>query len=339
MRRLLIALAACSALAAPAGRALAWGDTGHRMIGRLAMEALPKDAGLPAFLLAPSAVDTVEEYAREPDRWRKAGRLHDSDRDPAHFIDLDDDGKTLGGSALAALPPRRVDYQASLAAMKVDEVKAGYLPYAIADGWQQLVKDLAYWRVETAAKAHDKDPQHQAWYAADIARREDLVIRDLGVWAHYVGDGSMPLHTSIHFNGWGAEYPNPQGFTQEHVHTPWEAFFVKANVKLDAVRAAMRPYRPCQADILGCTAAYLGESNAQVIPFYSLDKSQAFKTATPEGVRFTTVRVAAGASELRDLVLDAWAASATLPVGYPGVSLKEVENGGIDPWIMIYGDG
>ena len=28
---------------------------------------------------------------------------------------------------------------------------AGYLPYSIVDGWQQLVKDFGYWRVLVAA--------------------------------------------------------------------------------------------------------------------------------------------------------------------------------------------
>ena len=31
------------------------------------------------------------------------------------------------------------------------QYSAGYLPYSIVDGWQQLVKDLAYWRVDVAA--------------------------------------------------------------------------------------------------------------------------------------------------------------------------------------------
>lgn len=337
MKRTLLVFAAAAAFAAPAGAAFAWGDTGHRMVGRLGMEALPRDAGLPAFLLTPATVDTIEELAREPDRWRKAGRIHDSDRDPGHFIDLDDKAQSLAGSPITALPPRRVDYQLSLAAAKTDEVKAGYLPYAIADGWQQLVKDFAYWRVETAAKARDRNPDHQAWYAADLTRREGLIIRDLGVWAHYVGDGSQPLHTTIHFNGWG-EFPNPDDFTQLHVHTPWEAFYVKASIHFDGVRADLRPYSPCTTEILQCVEAYLKETNDQVVPFYRLDKAGAFRAATPEGVAFTDARIGAGASKLRDLVLDAWKASEAMGAGYPGVTVKEVE-GGMDPWEMIYGDG
>jgi hypothetical protein len=35
-----------------------------------------------------------------------------------------------------------------------------------------------------------------------------LILRDLGVWSHYVADASNPMHTTIHSDGWG-EYPNP----------------------------------------------------------------------------------------------------------------------------------
>ncbi len=67
------------------------------MIGRLAMETLPAD--LPAFLRSRVAVEAIGELAREPDRWKDAGRIHDAERDPAHYLDLDDGGKVVGGPA------------------------------------------------------------------------------------------------------------------------------------------------------------------------------------------------------------------------------------------------
>ena len=33
----------------------------------------------------------------------------------------------------------------------------------------------------------------------------------MGVMGHYVGDGSQPLHTTVHFNGWVGD--NPKGYT------------------------------------------------------------------------------------------------------------------------------
>ncbi len=39
-------------------------------------------------------------------------------------------------------------------------------------------------------------------------------------------------------------------------------------------------------------------------------------------------RIAAGAAELRDLVVDAWRASETATVGYPGVGVGTLEAAG-----------
>jgi hypothetical protein len=338
MKRLIATVAAAAALAAPAV-VLGWAETGHRVIGRLAIEALPSD--LPAFLRSREAVAAVEELGREPDRWRGSGKIHDSDRDPAHFIDLDDNGLTLAGLTLDKLPARRGDFEATLTGAHVDVEKSGYLPYAIVDGWQQLTKDFAYWRVETAALARDPNPEHQGWYARDLKLRESLVVRDLGVWSHYVGDGSMPMHLSIHFNGWG-DFPNPERFTKTPIHTVFEGTYVKKFVSVDQVRARLRPYQACPKPIEVCTADYLHATWTQVLPTYQLEKQVGYNLASPQATAFVADRIAAGASELRDLIVDAWNASATTSVGYagrgkPSVTLQAVQSGAVDPWDAIYG--
>ncbi len=48
---------------------------------------------------------------------------------------------------LETLPPTRADYEKALAAVGHDSWNAGYLPYSIIDGYQQLVKDFTYWRI------------------------------------------------------------------------------------------------------------------------------------------------------------------------------------------------
>jgi hypothetical protein len=219
--------------------------------------------------------------------------------------------------------------------------KSGYLPYAIADGWEQLAKDFAYWRVETAALARDPNPAHRVWYARDVKLRESLIVRDLGVWSHYVGDGSMPMHMSIHYNGWG-DFPNPEGFTKAPIHTVFEGTYVKKFVTVDQVRARLRPYQACAKPIEACTADYLHETWTQVLPTYQLEKKAGYNLASPEATAFVADRIAAGASELRDLVVDAWNASAATSVGYPGrgkpaVTLQAVQSGAVDPWDAIYG--
>ncbi|MDE2355634.1 MAG: S1/P1 Nuclease [Alphaproteobacteria bacterium] len=329
----LAALAAASTLAAP-GAALAWGSTGHRMIGQLAVETLPDT--LPAFLRSSDAAFFVGEASREPDRWRDSGKVHDTDHDPAHFVDEDDSGKVLGGPSLDALPPTRAAYETALRAVGADSWKAGYLPYSIAEGYQQLVKDMTYWRMETAALDFVTDPGHRAWLAADRKAREALILRDLGVLGHFVGDGSQPLHVTVHFNGWGP-FANPKGYTTARIHVPFEGPFVFIHVSKAAVRAQMSPLAPPAAPIEAWTAAYLAHAHDEVIPLYELYKSGGFSADPDKGAAFAAARLAEGASALRDLTVGAWRDSADGAVGYPALRLSEVVDRKIDPYDVLFG--
>jgi hypothetical protein len=334
LRRLMVSAACASLSLVAAHGALAWGSTGHRMVGRLAMEDLPAD--LPPFLRSREAIEAIGELAREPDRWRDAGRTHDTDRDPGHFVDLGDDGRVLGGPSLAELPATRAAYETALRAAGADSWRAGYLPYSIVDGWQQLAKDFAYWRAEKAAARATANPAHRIWLNEDAARRENLILRDLGTLAHYVGDGSQPLHASIHFNGWGPG-PNPQGFTEDKIHAYFEGQFVRDYVTADAVHAAMTPYKDCACSIEARTAAYLGATNRQVIPLYALWKDGSFENGDARGRAFVARQLALAVDELRDEVIDAWRASANGEVGYPAVKVADVLAGKVDPYDSLYG--
>ena len=319
-----------------AGAAFAWGSSGHRIIGELAIETLPPE--LPAFLHTPGAAAAAGEYSREPDRSRGSGKAHDSDRDPGHFVDGDDAGKVAGVVALTDLPPTREAYDTALRGAGVTSWKMGYLPYSIVEDWQQLVKDFAYWRVDAAGAKFATVPAHKAWLAADGERRQQQILIDIGLLSHFVGDGSMPLHASIHFNGWGS-FPNPNGYTPEHVHVPWEGDYVRQVVTEPAVRAAMRPFQDCNCSIEQRVGAYLAGDQQQVVPFYELEKAGAFKPGVAKGVAFTTWRVAEGAAELRDEIVLAWRASAAASIGYqPALSVTEVEAGKVDPYDSLYGD-
>ncbi|MGH6956257.1 MAG: S1/P1 Nuclease [Caulobacteraceae bacterium] len=335
--RIGIGLAAAAVLAlGAAGQALAWGSTGHRLIGVAAMEALP--GALPAFLRTRAAATAVGEFSREPDRSREAGKAHDSDRDPGHFVDADDDGRIAGAVPLNALPPTREAYETALRAAGTTSWKMGYLPYSIIENWQQLAKDFAYWRVDEAGARRVSDPSHRAWLAADGERREEQILIDIGQLSHFVGDGSMPLHLSVHYNGWG-KYPNPNGYTEAKVHVPWEGAYVRRTVTLKGVRAAMAPFHDCACPIGERVGAYLTDDLHQVIPFYQLEKAGAFQPGAQRGAAFTTGRVAAGAAELRDEIVLAWRASADEKVGYrPEVTAGEVEAGAVDPYVSLYGE-
>jgi hypothetical protein len=316
--------------------AFGWGATGHRYIGEIAIRALPDE--VPGFLRSDDVARQAGELAREPDRWRGSGQIHDSERDPGHFVDVSDDLTILNGPQLSALPPTRSDYDTALRAVGTTQYKVGYLPYSIVDGFQQLKTDFAYWRVDMAGAKFAKDEKARAWFDKDRALHEMLAIRDLGVWAHFVGDASQPMHASVHYDGWG-DLPNPEGFSSKQgIHRHFEGAFVHDNVSETDVAALVPAYRDCSCAIEARTAQYLTATNAQVVPFYRLEKAGAFESATAEGKSFAAARVAAGAAELRDLIVDAWRASESAKIGFPQVSVSDVEAGHADALGPLMGE-
>lgn len=333
MKRLQLLAVAAFAAVLPA-IAFAWGSSGHRMIGEAAMRALPSE--LPAFLHAPQAALDVGEYSREPDRLKGAGKTFDSDFSPGHFVDLGDDGKILGGPSLAALPATREDYDAALKAVGQDSWKAGYLPYSIVDSYQRLAKEFAYWRALDYAAAAPRWKAHREWFLADRRRRETQVLIAIGQLSHYVADGSQPLHVTIHFNGWG-DYPNPEGFsTSRSFHSAFEGDLVNAQVRPQEVAARMTPFRSCHCALEQRLADYLSATGRQVVPLYRLEKAGGMNPGDPRGAAFARQQIAVGASELRDLIVEAWRASDRQSVGWKPVPLPDILAGKVDPYLPLY---
>lgn len=339
MKRLAIAALALVAAGGIAMQASAWGNTGHRLIGMAAVRGLPDE--LPAFLRTPAAAAEVGELSREPDRTKGGGQPHDRERDTAHFVDLIEDGRVMNeqGMSIDALPRLKSEYDAALATAGIEVDDAGYLPYAIMDGYQQLVRDFATWRVLYAAEGRERDPGKRAWYREDRLRREALILRDMGYLGHYVGDGSQPHHTTIHYNGWNRDTPNPEGFTtSRQTHGAFEGAFTARVARLDTVEAAMAAPALDGFDLRARVPAYLRATLTEVTPFYALEKAGGFAESDARGGDFVTARLAAGASELRDLFVLAWRDSADDSIGWPTVKVNEVEAGAADPWLAMYGE-
>lgn len=334
LRLKILAYAAAVGLALTPVMASAWGSLGHRIIGELAIMTLPEE--VPAFLRGKQAAADLGELAREADRSKGSGRVHDTNRDSAHFVDLDDNGRILGGPKLVEMQATRAEYEAALQAAGTDSWKAGYLQYSIIDTYQQLVRDFAYWRVDVAAGKRAKGAR-KAWYRRDRVRREALLISNLGTLAHYVGDGAQPLHVTSHYNGWG-DYPNPEGFSTERVHQGIDGSPALSGLTRDGVMAEMPAPRPCDCAIDKRVIDYLLDSNSLVTPLYRMIGEDAFKPGDPRGAKFSTGRLAVAAAELRDLIVMAWRESATVKVGYPQVSVADIESGKLaDPWDSMVG--
>ncbi|QHN04609.1 nuclease [Granulicella sp. WH15] len=283
----------------PAQSAFAWGHYGHEMINRLAAEKLPAD--VPAFLRSPAALDAMEFYSPEPDRWRS---LAEPDLSavvaPDHFIDME--WSDLVGNPL---PRRRYDFIRALAYaqkshpdMALSPEKVGLLPYAIDEGYEKLKNDMRWYRGLVA--------QHK-----DTRAAEAEIVYLAGILGHFVGDGSQPLHATMQFNGWTG--PNPNGYTTDKgFHSKFESDFVNSTVKAERDLAPLVPAAPVvSSDVFADTMTYLHRSNSFVEPVYQLEKAHAFDgSGTPEGRKLVNERLAAGATELRDLIYTAWVKSA-----------------------------
>jgi hypothetical protein len=316
------------------GDCWAWGATAHEWLSGIAIEKLPDS--LPPFIRTPESAADIAALGRELDRSRGAGRTHDAERDPGHSINLAEDGTVVGALPLSQLPFTREEYDTLLRAKGLTQYKAGFLPYAIIDGWQQIRKDFAYWRALSKAMETATTPEERAWFEADRHRREKQIIHNIGIWSHYVGDAAQPLDVSVHYDGWG-DYANPNGYTPKHIRAYFEGAFVKANLSRAAVAAKVGPFVDCTCTIETQTKDLLRVTLAQVVPLYALEKEGGFRRGDPRGIAFATARLSAGATALRNMIVDAWLDSANTPVGYPMVNVRDIESGKVRATRELFG--
>jgi hypothetical protein len=321
-RMMLLAAGVVVAATEPAS---AWGALGHRLVSHVAAEKLP--ASVPAFVRSAAAVAEIGALGPEADRLKGSGESWDADEDHGPFVDIGDDGMVAAVVSLDALPPTREAYDTLLRSAGTDQYRVGYLPYQILDGYEQVVTDFAYWRVDSVGERSAATAAGKEFFHADRLLRETLTLRDIGYWSHFVGDASQPLHISVHYNGWG-NYPNPNGYSNSPtIHARFETTLVDAVATDERVAAAVGDYVPSTTPVPARIAAYLRASLAGVPRIYQLEAAGAIDAASPQAAAFVITRLAAGATMLRDLTADAWAASENSSVGYPAIRVSDVESG------------
>lgn len=311
---------------------LAWGDKGHEIIGQLAGSSFPST--LSAFMRTMPAQYEIMYLGPEMDRLKGSGTAWDAENDPGHYIDLDDSAMVAGVVSLQKLPASREAYDTALRAVNTDQYRQGYSPYAIVEGWQQLRDDFAYWRVDNYRATHASPAGARAEAATNRAIDQALILRDVGVWGHFVEDACQPLHVTIHFNGWG-KYPNPNGYTMsQQTHSFFESTFVNRYISPSIVRPLMKPSSIAapatllkQELVMANVADYINGSLQAVTPFYEIEKAGGFAQGTPAAITFTATQLARGADELRDLVALAWYDSLNEKVGYPYQSVRDILKG------------
>ena len=277
---------------------LGWGRDGHMMINRLASAKLPAD--VPEFLRSPYAQDAMAYYGPEPDRWKSTLEPElGAATSPDHYIDLE-----WADLINQPLPRKRYDFIRDLAIaqqqhpdLKLTPDSVGMQPWAATEWYQRTKADMREYRTLKAA-------------AQDTRPVEALILVDAGILGHFVGDASNPLHTSIQFNGWTG--PNPNGYTTEHhIHGQMESDFVASNI----TPAEVAPLIPAQPKLLGDFfddyVKYVRHSNTLVERAYQIEKTGGFVGAgSPDSRAFIDERLAAGATELRDVIYTAWVRSA-----------------------------
>lgn len=271
-----------------------WGMDGHQIVGQVAAAKLP--LAMPAFFRDAQAQLAYLNY--EPDRWRSDGmpEVNEAFRYD-HYIDLE----VVPDSVLAVQD--RFEYLAAMqrSGMAVPERDAGLLPFAILELHERLTIAFSQWRAEM-------DPSKKAWI-------EQRVLNDAGILGHFVADAANPHHTTVHHNGWADNWPNPRGFTTERTfHGRFESEFVRTHIRVeDVLPVAVAPVHNV-TELRPAVLAHIRASHAQLERLYELEQQEPFGAGTT-GVahrHFTTARLAAGATLLRDLWWSAWLRSAAM---------------------------
>jgi S1/P1 nuclease len=280
----------------PQQDAWGWGNDGHMYVNRVAAEKLPQD--VPAFLHG--AIAELADLGPEPDRWREnSDPALKSAQEPDHYIDLE------RIAWLDRLPEGRYEFYQKLYEKRTQTKDSpdDYLPERV--GLQPYIVMEIFGRLKNAFREYRQlRDRHQP---TDFI--EHKIVFYAGWLGHYVADGSQPLHTTIHYNGWiGA---NPKGYvTHGGIHAEFETAYVSRNIAAtDFANLVHAPERI--GDPFSSYMQYLRSSNKLVERVYELDKAGGFRDAgSREAFDFTTERLAAGSQMLVNLWYTAWLDSA-----------------------------
>ena len=217
MRTLLAVLFVVALLClSSAVRVDAWGPTAHRVISRVAVNRLPDD--VPGFVKR--QIDWIGVRSVTPDSWRGASEpFVKIDEDPNHGWFMEQ------FAFMTTIPRSRYEFVLAL----YDEYKrlehtdpdraalmnvrwTGTLPYAAVETYERLKVAFRAWREA------QRQRQDTAFIELDAAFY-------VGWLSHYVADGAMPLHTSIHHDGWSGD--NPKRYTRDgSIHLRFESAYV-----------------------------------------------------------------------------------------------------------------
>jgi len=298
----------------------AWDYEGHRLVNEVALAALPAD--FPGFVRAPQNAERIAFLAGEPDRWRNdpdlpLQQLNEMD----HYLDVED--LSLAGLDPKHLPSLRLDFDLEYAAGRAAHASAfppinpaknaahtrewcGTLPWAVTEYFGKLRSAFSYLRV-----------LEELGTPVEIANARANIVDLMGVMGHYVGDGSQPLHTTMHHHGWVG--PNPHHFTTwPGVHALIDGFPTKTQMTLDELRPRiatahgiqLTPQPDGRDPMFVYVMNYVLEQNKLVVPLYRLEKAGELgghdRPIQPEGHDFIAGQIVVGGEMLSSIWVTAW---------------------------------
>jgi hypothetical protein len=282
-----------------------WGVRGHHEINAAAFRALP--AGEFDFLKAQEP--WIIYLSTIPDTYRTQNEpFLKIFEDPNHgwFIEQSAD--------LMKNPPRsRYEYIIALyqdhlrTKDKLTNVRwTGTLPYAVIEHFERMQAAMRRLRAARKATTNGAGPDETRFIEQEIATY-------IGLLGHYVGDGAMPLHDSVHHDGWQGD--NPKNFTRDRsIHGRMESRFVDL-IQAKAADFAQRIGAPrVYDDPFAAIVKHLLDSATLTDKVYEIDLKDQWGDAKNEEARSLVYKqLAAGAEILRNLIVTAWARS-----GEPG---------------------
>lgn len=318
IRHLLVGILICASGTSPL---LAWNYEGHRMVNRLALASLPEN--FPDFVHESENAERIAFLSGEPDRWR-----NNPDLPLKHYNGLDHylDAEQLSDAGLSAdsVSDLRYSFAVEFAQGRIahpenfpeidaeknsDRTKEwpGFLPWAISEYYGKLRSAFSY--LKTFQKAGTPE---------EVANAQANVLYIMGVMGHYVGDGAQPLHTTIHHNGWSGD--NPERYTRWRGIHSWidGGFIAKAEITTEKLLSQVTTVRAFELDnqsdgrdpLFVATMEYLMAQNAQVVPFYKMEKDDRFKSdqvaQDPTGREFIEGQLLRGGEMLGAIWLTAW---------------------------------
>lgn len=319
IRRFASIITFASVLAAPSG--FAWDYSGHRMVNRAALAALPAD--FPTFVREAAAAERIAFLSGEPDRWRNTPDLplkHCAS--PDHYFDYEQIASA--GLELKSIPDLRHVFMAEFAkgrAAHADAFQAidaeknpdhtaewpGFAPWAITEYYARLKSAFCYLKV-----------YQELGTPEEVANAQANIIYIMGVMGHYVGDCSQPLHLSVHHNGWVGD--NPGEYTRWSGFHAWidGGFHEKAGIRDEDLLALVKPAMAWPMGVaadgrdpmFSAVMNYISTEHQFIVPIYQLERSGALKAdvaaTSTTGKKFIVDRLLEGSQALASIWLTAW---------------------------------